>query len=84
MGHSIIMQPMRVKYVQTMIERDGKIIWKNFDKFPLEDEQATFTRLFQDNKGSRVFPPFAKDTKFNNNIKANIKNISNRKTLIFT
>jgi hypothetical protein len=71
MGHSIIMQPMRVKYVETSIERDGQVIWKNFDKYPLEDTKATFTRLFQDDKGARVFPPFAKDIKFNNNIKAN-------------
>jgi hypothetical protein len=70
MGHSIIMQPMRLKYTETTVIRDGQIIWKNFDKYPIEDEKATFTRLFQDDKQHRVFPPFAQSIKFNNNIKA--------------
>jgi len=71
MGHDIIMQPMRLKYVQTKITRDGQTIWKNFDKFVLEDKEATFTRLFKDAKEHRVFPPFATGYIFNNNLKAN-------------
>ncbi len=71
MGHDIIMQPMRLKYVETTVERFGKIIWKNFGKYPIDDEEATFTRLFQDDQKKRVFPPFATDIKFDNNLKAN-------------
>ena len=71
MGHSIIMQPMRLKFVETTIERFGKIIWKNYKKYPIEDEKATFTRLFKDDKANRVFPPFATGVTFNNNLKAN-------------
>jgi len=73
MGHDIIMQPMRLKYVETTVERDEKIIWKNFKKLPSEDVKATFTRLFKDDKGHRIFPPFAKSIMFDNNIKANSK-----------
>ncbi len=79
MGHNIIMQPMRLKFVETTVERDGKIIWKNYNKYPIEDTEATFTRLFKDDNGHRVFPPFATDTQFNNNIKAN-----SIKTIIYT
>jgi hypothetical protein len=71
MGHNIIMQPMRLKYVKTSITRDGKIIWQNFKDDPLEDKEATFTRLFEDNNKKQVLPPFAKNIKFDNNIKAN-------------
>ena len=78
MGHSIIMQPMRVKFAETTVERNGNIIWKNYDKYPLEDEEAVFTRLFQNDKKRRVFPPFATSIKFNNNLKAN-----SSKTIIY-
>ena len=77
MGHSIIMQPMRLKYVKTTVTRAGRIIWKNYDKVPLEDTEATFTRLFQNDKKSIVFPPFATSIRYDNNIKANkIKKIT--------
>jgi len=71
MGHSIIMQPMRLKFVETTVERFGRIIWKNYNKYPIEDEKATFTILFQDEKKHQTFPPFATDYIYNNNLKAN-------------
>ena len=71
MGHSIIMQPMRLKFVETTVERSGNIIWKNYNKFPFEDTEATFTRLFKDDNTHRVFPPYATDIISDNNIKAN-------------
>lgn len=71
MGHSIIMQPMRLKYVHTEVFRSGKRIWKNFDKFPIEDKEVAFTVLFKDDKGKQVFPPFAQDYKYNMNLAAN-------------
>lgn len=71
MGHSIIMQPMRLKFVETTVERFDKVIWKNYDKYPIEDEKATFTTLFQDEKQHQTFPPFATDYIYNNNLKAN-------------
>ena len=71
MGHSIIMQPMRLKFVETTIERDGNIIWKNYEKEPIEDKRATFTRIFKDDSGKQVFPPVATQYIYNNNLKAN-------------
>ncbi|MEA2019133.1 MAG: multiheme c-type cytochrome [Campylobacterota bacterium] len=71
MGHDIIMQPMRLKYVETTVKRSDNIIWKNYNKLPSEDTLATFTRLFKDDKGHRVFPPSATGVLFDNNIKAN-------------
>jgi hypothetical protein len=71
MGHSIIMQPMRLKYVQTKLIRDGKTIWQNYDKSPLEDKKATFTTIFKGKNDEQVFPPFATGYIFNNNLKAN-------------
>jgi hypothetical protein len=70
MGHNIIMQPMRLKYVKTTISRDGKIIWQNFKDNPMEDNQATFTRLFKDDMDKDVYPPFATKKSYDNNIRA--------------
>ncbi|RLA83805.1 MAG: hypothetical protein DRG78_03225, partial [Epsilonproteobacteria bacterium] len=75
MGHAIIMQPMRLKYVETTVERFGNVIWKNFDKYPTDDKEAVFTTLFKDDKGHQVFPPFAKGYKFKNNLAANSSKI---------
>ncbi|MBT6107177.1 MAG: hypothetical protein HOH31_01155 [Campylobacteraceae bacterium] len=71
MGHSIIMQPMRLKYIKTTIERSGKIIWSNFKTDPMEDKEATFTILFKDKDNKQSTPAIAKGFKFNNNLKAN-------------
>ena len=71
MGHSVIMQPMRVKYAETTVERNGYIIWKNYDKYPIKDKEATFTTLFKDDKEHRVFPPFAQGYLYHSNLKAN-------------
>ena len=80
MGHSIIMQPMRLKFVQTIIVRGGKVIWKNYAKNPIEDTEATFTRIFNDDQGKSVLPPFAKGILYDNNIKANKQKIIIYKT----
>ncbi len=71
MGHSIIMQPMRLKFAQTEIVRFGKVVWKNFKKYPIEDKKATFTILFKNNDGKQVLPPSATGYKYKNNLKAN-------------
>ncbi|MFZ9660099.1 MAG: multiheme c-type cytochrome [Arcobacteraceae bacterium] len=68
MGHPLILQPMRLKYVQTIVERKGKIIWKNFKISPLEDKVATFTTTYKNDSGVEVLPPQAKGFLFQNNI----------------
>jgi hypothetical protein len=71
MGHTLILQPMRLKYAQTIVERDGKIIWKNFKDSPLEDKEATFTVTYKNDAGVEVLPPQAKGFLFKNNLGAN-------------
>ncbi len=68
MGHPIILQPMRLKYAQTIVERKGKIIWQNFKISPLEDKVATFTTTYKNDAGVEVLPPQAKGFLFKNNL----------------
>jgi len=68
MGHPLILQPMRLKYAQTTVKRDGKTIWTNFTTSPLEDKVATFTTTYKNDAGVEVLPPQAKGFLFKNNI----------------
>jgi len=68
MGHQILLQPMRLKYVQTIVERDGKIIWQNFKNSPYEDKEVTFSKLFIDENGKQVYPPKAAGVKYYTNL----------------
>ena len=68
MGHSILLQPMRLKYVETTVTRDGKTIWKNFKDSPYEDKEVTFSRLFVDDNGKQVYPPKATGIKYYTNL----------------
>ncbi|APW64795.1 hypothetical protein LPB137_02500 [Poseidonibacter parvus] len=70
MGHSIITQPMRLKYAKTEILRDKKIIWQNFDKNPYKDKDTTFSIIFKDINNKPTFPAFAKGYIYNNNLKS--------------
>jgi len=65
------MQPMRLKFVKTVIIRDGKVIWQNFAKSPAEDKKATFMIVFKDKNDKKTFPPFATGYARYNNLKAN-------------
>ena len=71
MGHPLILQPMRLKYAQTFITRENKIIWTNFQASPLEDKDATFTITFKNDEGLEVLPPQAKGFLFKNNLGSN-------------
>ena len=68
MGHQILLQPMRLKYVKTVITRDGNIIWQNFKNSPYEDKEATFSKLFADENGKQVYPPKAAKIKYYTNL----------------
>ena len=68
MGHQVLLQPMRLKYVKTTIERDGKIIWQNFKDSPYEDKDVTFSKLFTDENGKQVYPPKAAKIKYYTNL----------------
>jgi len=68
MGHQILLQPMRLKYVKTTISRDGNIIWQNFKNSPYEDKEVTFSKLFVDKNGTQVYPPKAYGIKYYTNL----------------
>jgi hypothetical protein len=68
MGHQILLQPMRLKYVKTIITRDDKIIWSNFKDSPYEDKEATFSKLFLGKDGKQTYPPKAAKIKYYTNL----------------
>ncbi len=70
MGHAIITHPMRLKFAKTVVERNGKVIWSNFKKSPIEDKEATFIIAFKDDKGEPALPNKARGYKLNRNLKA--------------
>ena len=57
MGHPLIVQPARVKYLEVKILRDGKEIWKNYKKEPNEDKKAFFEYRFKDRDGKKIIVP---------------------------
>jgi hypothetical protein len=75
MGHSIITHPMRLKFAKTVIKRDAKVIWSNFEDSPLEDVDATFIIVFKDAQGNAAMPHMAVDYKLNRNLKANTSKV---------
>ena len=78
MGHSILLQPMRLKYVKTVVTRDDTVIWQNFKDSPYEDKEVTFSKLFIDEKGNQVYPPKASDIKYYTNL-----DMDKSKTIIY-
>jgi len=68
MGHQVLLQPMRLKYVKTTISRDDAIIWQNFKDSPYEDKEVTFSKLFVDKNGKQVYPPKAEGIKYYTNL----------------
>ena len=57
MGHPLILQPARVKYLEVKVLRDGKEIWKNYKVEPKEDKEAFFEYRFKDKEGKKVVIP---------------------------
>jgi len=57
MGHPLIVQPARVKYLEVKILREGKEIWKNYKKEPNEDKEAFFEYRYKDKNGKKVIIP---------------------------
>jgi len=71
MPHPLIIQASRLKYLELTVTRNGKVIWKNFKKSPMEDKQGAFVTEFVDDKGKYVsIPAFAYGRGFVNNLKA--------------
>ncbi len=57
MGHPLIIQPARVKYLELKVLRDGKTIWRNYKNHPSEDSKVYFEYRFKDKSGERVIIP---------------------------
>ncbi len=71
MPHPLIIQASRLKYLQLTLQRDGKVIWKNFKSSPMEDKQGAFVIEFLDENDKFVsIPAFAYKRGFVNNLKA--------------
>ena len=74
MDHPLIIHPARMKYLKIRVLRNGKTVWQNFEKDPMEDREGTFAVEFQDEKGQPVaIPYYAKKRAFVNNLKAKEK-----------
>jgi len=81
MPHPLIIQASRLKYLQLTLSRDGKIIWKNFQKSPLEDKQGAFVIEFTDKNDKFVaIPAFAYKRGFVNNLQPKEKKVLQYKT----
>jgi len=70
MDHPLIIQPARVKYFIIQAIRDGKVIWKNFDKSPREDHQAFFEYTFKEGNKQVIVPATATSIMYKNNLEA--------------
>jgi len=57
MGHPLIVQPARVKYLEVKLLRNGKEIWKNYKKEPREDNEVFFEYRFKDKEGKKIVIP---------------------------
>jgi hypothetical protein len=72
MDHPLIIQPAREKYIETVVVRNGKTLWRNFKEKPSEDIQAYFAIEYLDDKGRMLAVPYtAVKRGFVNNIDAN-------------
>jgi len=71
MGHPLIIQPARVKYLRVKVIRDGKVVWQNYKKNPKEDKGAFFELRFKDKSGKRVIIPANAYSRESNNLDIN-------------
>jgi hypothetical protein len=70
MGHPLIIQPARAKYVEIALIRNNKTIWKNYQKNPKEDKQGYFAYFFKKENKAITLPKEATSS-YANNIEAN-------------
>jgi len=57
MGHPLIIQPARVKYLEVKVLREAKVVWKNYKEHPSEDQEAFFEYRFKDKEGKKIVIP---------------------------
>ena len=62
----MIIQPARAKYLEILVKRRGKTIWKNYKKDPSEDSQGYFAMHFFKEGKPATLPNHADSVKANN------------------
>jgi len=70
MGHPLIVQPARSKYLELKILRDDKEIWKNYKEEPSEDKQVFFEYTFKNKEGKKIIIPNKAYSSEQNNLEA--------------
>ena len=68
MGHPLIIQPARVKYLEVKVLRDAKEIWRNYKNEPNEDKKAFFEYQFKDKDANKIIIPKTSHSRKTNNI----------------
>lgn len=68
MDHPLIVQPARAKYLDIKVLREGKVVWKNFDKHPSEDAQGYFAFSFASHGKKILIPATATEQGVVNNL----------------
>jgi hypothetical protein len=71
MGHPLIIQPARAKYLQVKLIRDGKVVWQNYKRSPKEDRDAFFELKFKDKDGKKIIIPANAYSTHSNNLDKN-------------
>jgi len=71
MGHPLIIQAARMKYLDLRLFRNGKVVWRNFKKDPMEDKKGVFVTNFLEHGKPSLIPYFATKRGFVNNLDAN-------------
>jgi len=56
MGHPLIIQSAREKYMKIVIQRESKVLWRNYLKSPTEDPQGYFAYSFK-REGKKIIIP---------------------------
>lgn len=66
MGHPLIIQPARAKYLRITLMRGGKTVWQNYKNDPKEDMQGYFASSFYAHGEKVILPAKAMENKTNN------------------
>jgi hypothetical protein len=66
MEHPLIVQPARAKYLKIEVLREGKVIWKNYQKDPSEDRQGYFAYRFKQEGKKVIIPAHATEGEVHN------------------
>jgi hypothetical protein len=66
MTHPLIIQAARAKFLKIVQKREGKIVWQNYQKDPIEDKQGYFAYSFKKNGKNIIIPATATQSSVHN------------------